>query len=109
MGKADYFRLGYWNARCDRCGAKRKGSELRKQWNGWMVCPEHWEPRHPQDFVRAVKENPTPEFVRNPPDVFVEDVCTLAGRSAVAGRAIVGCSIVGYEPPIDDWFNDPRT
>lgn len=94
MGNADYLRLGDWNARCDRCGRKRKGSELRKQWNGWIVCPEHWEPRHPQEFVRAVKENPTPPFVRNPTDVFAK-YCTLEGRTGVAGYAVAGCAIVG--------------
>lgn len=94
MGNADYLRLGDWNARCDRCGRKRKGSELRKQWNGWIVCPEHWEPRHPQEFVRAIKENPTPPFVRNPTDIFTT-YCTLEGRSAAAGYAVAGCAISG--------------
>lgn len=65
---ADYLRLGDWNIRCDRCGRKLKGSEARTTWQGLKVCPEHWEPRHPQDFVRAVHEDPTPEFVRDPPD-----------------------------------------
>jgi hypothetical protein len=64
MGRADYLKLGSWNVCCDRCGRKRKGDELKKTWDGLWVCPEHWEPRHPQDFVRAVRENPTPPFIR---------------------------------------------
>lgn len=71
MGSADYLALGDWNVRCDRCGAKFKGSQLRKTWEGYMCCSRCWEPRHPQDFVRAVVEHPTPPYVRNPPDVFL--------------------------------------
>jgi hypothetical protein len=68
---ADELRLGDWNIRCDRCGKKMKGSEARRTWEGYYVCAADWEPRHPQDFVKGVRENPTPPFVRNPPDVFV--------------------------------------
>jgi hypothetical protein len=64
MGRVDYLKLGSWNACCDRCGRNRKGDELKKTWDGLWVCAEHWEPRHPQDFVRAVRENPTPPFIR---------------------------------------------
>lgn len=53
-----FFVSGDWNAVCFRCGAKKKASELRRQWQGYMVCPEHWEPRHPQDFVKSVPDNP---------------------------------------------------
>lgn len=52
------FEPGDWNAVCRRCGAQKKASTLRRQWQGYYVCPEHWEPRHPQDFVRAVPDNP---------------------------------------------------
>jgi hypothetical protein len=68
---ADELRLGDWNIRCDRCGKKMKGSEARRTWEGYYVCQADWEPRHPQDFVRAVPENPTPAFIRNPPDVYL--------------------------------------
>lgn len=77
MGQADYLRLGDWNARCDRCGKKVKGSELRQMWNGLQVCAEHWEPRQPQDFVRSIQEHPTPPFVRNPPDTVIPIVEAL--------------------------------
>jgi hypothetical protein len=44
---------------CDRSGVKaRKGGPgLRETWDGLMVLPQHWEPRHPQDFVRAKQYN----------------------------------------------------
>jgi len=48
--------LGDYNAECDRCRFKYKASELKKEWTGLMVCVHCWEPRHPQDFIRGVKE-----------------------------------------------------
>lgn len=53
MGRADYLRLGDWNAACFACGFKFKASELRRQWQGFYTCRSCWEPRQPQDFVRA--------------------------------------------------------
>lgn len=89
MGSADYYKPGDWNIRCDRCGKKMKGSEARETWNHLFVCGPCWEPRHPQDFVRARTENPTPPFVRCPPDVDL-------------GHP------VGIVAETDDWPNDDQ-
>jgi hypothetical protein len=59
-----YYQQGQWNADCDQCGVKFKSSQLRKQWNGLYTCPKCWEPRQPQDFVRAVKDGSPPAYVR---------------------------------------------
>lgn len=56
MGSKDYFLGGSWNARCDICDFKFKAHELRKRWDGLMVCAKDWEPRQPQDFVRGVRD-----------------------------------------------------
>lgn len=45
-------KLGDWNAICDVCGFKKKASELRKRWDGLMVCEDDWETRHPSDLYR---------------------------------------------------------
>lgn len=71
MGTADYLDVGNWNILCDRCGHKMKGSEAVRTWQGYYVHQKCWEPRHPQDFVKSVQENPVPPFVRNPADIFV--------------------------------------
>lgn len=57
MGRADHLLLGDWNVLCFQCGFKRKASMMEKNWQGYYVCPEHNEPRQPQDFVRAVPDN----------------------------------------------------
>ena len=58
---------------CDRCGFKKRLSELRKEWNGLMVCKEDWEPRHPQDYlVRGRKDDQSvPNARPRQPDVFL--------------------------------------
>lgn len=67
MGRADYLALGDWNVQCYQCGRKRKASMLKKHWQGFWVCPEHWEPRHPQDFVRNTTDNMTPPWSQPQP------------------------------------------
>lgn len=72
MGRADYYKLGDYNAVCYECGRKFKASTLKLHWQGYYVCPEHWEPRQPQDFVRAQPDLQTPPWTQpRPADVFV--------------------------------------
>ncbi len=97
-GSADYLAVGDWNALCDRCGHKFKGSMLRETWQGYKVCQRCWEPRQPQDFVRAIAENPTPPFVRNPADVFIA-ICSPNGRTAICDFAVCDCCICDYQDP----------
>jgi hypothetical protein len=44
---------GEWKVICDVCGRRFLSSDLRKRWDGMMVCSRDWETRQPQDFVRA--------------------------------------------------------
>ena len=80
---------------CQSCGLEVLASKLRRRWDGLLVCPDDWEPRHPQEFVRGTTDkiaatgNVSPE----PPDVFVTGICTT--RSAKAGCAVAGCAIAG--------------
>ena len=49
----NYFASGQHNFICDVCGKKLKSGEGRKRWDGFYVCKDDFEQRHPQDFVRA--------------------------------------------------------
>lgn len=62
MGRADYYKPGSWNTVCYQCGFKRKGDEMMKYWQGYYVCPEHWEARQPQDFARGIPDVQTPPW-----------------------------------------------
>ena len=71
MSNADYLALGTWNAACFECGKKFKAEELRRHWQGYYVCKQHWEARQPQDFVRSTPDVQTPPWVQPmPEDVF---------------------------------------
>jgi hypothetical protein len=52
-----YLKLGDWNAVCQVCGFRFKGTELRKRWDGVLVCAEDFETRHPSDFLRVPRED----------------------------------------------------
>lgn len=69
-----YYEHGSHNVQCDRSGLKVKRSECRMQWDGLLVRKEDWEPRHPQDFVRAKADNQTVRDARpEATDYFLSD------------------------------------
>jgi hypothetical protein len=76
------------------CGRKRKASELVKNWQGQYRCPEHNEPRQPQDFVKGVVDIQTVPWEQPQTDIDIM-FCTINGRSARAGLAVSGCMIAG--------------
>lgn len=58
------FVEGAWNAVCDRCGKRLKSFQLRKEWTGLRVCATCYEPRHPQDFLKAKVDRQAPAWTR---------------------------------------------
>lgn len=103
MGRADFWQPGDWNATCSMCGRKRKASTMVKNWQGMYRCPEHNEPRHPQDFVRSVADIQTPPWAQPPTDT-EELFCSLNGQSAIPGVGIPGCMIPGnsvFDPTLE--------
>jgi hypothetical protein len=65
---------GQWNVLCPVCGFKRKSSEMKLRWDGLYVCPEDWEIRHPQDFLRISSDDTSVPFSygNGEPDTFIE-------------------------------------
>jgi hypothetical protein len=100
MGRADYLELGDWNALCYECGRKRKASTLVRHWQGYYVCPEHWEPRQTQDFVRAVPDIQTPPWAQPPPAWNFRLWCSPNGSTAIIDYAVVDCVVVEYLHPL---------
>ena len=101
----NYFKSGAWNVICDVCGQKKKNSDVRKRWDGLMVCTDDWESRHVADFIKVKAEK---NNVRDPrhevDDQFVDvnyintgdsPVCTPLGKSSVSGVAVSGCMVSG--------------
>lgn len=85
----DSYRAGDNYAICDECGFKYRRSELRKRWDGLLVCRKDWEPRHPQELVHSVRERSRVRGAR--PETFhylVSDDCSSAtGWTIGAGWA----------------------
>lgn len=71
MARRNTWRSGKWKAVCDECGREYYNTELRMRWDKLMVCRDDYEVRHPQDFLRGVRESPIPWSRPEPADVFV--------------------------------------
>ena len=68
----NYFSSGQWNFYCDVCGRKLKSGEGRKRWDGYMVCSDDYETRHPQDFLRTKPDRQSVPWSRpKTPDIFI--------------------------------------
>jgi len=66
-------RQWYWRAICDVCGFKLWSYQLRKRWDGLMVCHLDWETRHPQDLIKPPREDTHVPWTRpEQQDVFIE-------------------------------------
>jgi len=48
---------------CDRCGFEVAYLSLLKEWTGFKVCKECWEPKHPQLKPRGAFD---PQTLREP-------------------------------------------
>ena len=62
--KKNHFISGEWNVTCDVCSRKIKAHEAKQRWDGFIVCPDDFENRHPQDFVKAQTDKITVPFTR---------------------------------------------
>ena len=89
-----YRPMNHWVS-CDSCGFDIRASDIRETWDNRLVCPADWEPRHPQEFVRAKKDTIAARHpVRpEPAPIYIDDGCD--GTTSVAGAAIAGDSVSG--------------
>ena len=67
----NYFISGEWNLICDVCSIKYKAGKAKHRWDGFIVCPNCYEQRHPQDFVLAKQDKITVPYIRPPNDTFI--------------------------------------
>jgi hypothetical protein len=67
----EYIPGDHWLV-CDSCGLDYRRSVMRLRWDNMMVCPKDFEPRHPQEFVRGIKEKIAVDIARpDSPPVFI--------------------------------------
>ena len=101
MGYANssFYKPGRWNAICDVCGFQFKSDEMKKRWDGLMVCKEDFEHDHPQKFLRVREDSSSVPWVRDKPADQFTSLCYIWGSSAFAGLAEAGCSRAGDDVP----------
>jgi len=105
MGQQNEYIPGDWNATCSMCGRKKKASQMVKNWQGMYRCREHNEERHPQDFVRGIKEVIGVPWAQPPSDIEIL-FCDIEGQSAVPDYAIPDCSIPDRTNPFPEFAPD---
>lgn len=59
------YKSGDWLAVCDVCKFQFYASELKKRWDGYLVCKKDYEARHPMDFLKVKAETAFPSFIRD--------------------------------------------
>lgn len=66
-----------------------------------MVCPNDWEARHPQDFLRAVPDHQAVPWARpETPDVFTGPACPYPTFFGMADVGTADCARAGLETPV---------
>lgn len=63
------YTPGDWHVICDVCGKKTPASEIKRRWDGMLVCKNDYEHRHPQDFLKAKTDKISVPFSRPRPAV----------------------------------------
>lgn len=102
-----YYKQGSYNAICDVCGQKFKMFQLKKRWDGLVVCKDDFEHDHPQKYIR-VKESglPVKEPRPRPSDVFVEEAyCTFLTSVGMADHGVADCARADLAVNHGDYFN----
>lgn len=101
----NYFKHGSWNVICDVCGVRYKSNEVRKRWDGLIVCQQDWEPDHPQKYLRVQSDPKQVPFIRTEPeDVFI-DVCTPWTSAGMADFGTADCMRAGQQVSIELLIN----
>lgn len=83
----NYYKPGCWNVVCSVCGVQFKSDEIKKRWDGALVCKDDWEPRHILDFIKPKPERAgVPYAAPEPADTFV----TVFYYGLMFGQADIG-------------------
>jgi hypothetical protein len=62
---------------CDYCGQRYKYNTLRKNWRGFMVCPDDYEPKEPQ--LEPLRYRADSIALRDPRPDRIEPVSVFVG------------------------------
>jgi hypothetical protein len=84
------YRPGSFYRNDDRTGFKTPAENTVKEWTGRIVRNKSYEPRHPQDFVRGVRDDQSvPDARPRPAPLFTGPSTYLITTPSVAGSSIL--------------------
>jgi hypothetical protein len=85
----DTYQKGNWWVICDMCGDKVRIRDTRFNDDGYLVCyPDCWEPKHPQELVRAVPDKQTVPIARPDSELTMYST-TLSSDATIHASTIV--------------------
>lgn len=84
---------GTWKAVCDSCGFEFPSDELRHRWDGFMVCKDDYETKHPQLDIRIKPERVAPPWTRPAGEPIFIHFCDVISSSCYAGLATADCAL----------------
>ena len=95
MSYTPRYDKGNWKAICDVCGRLYKATTLQKRWDGLMCCPEDWEIRQPQDFVKGQADHQIAPWLRDESSDSFVYFCDIYNSTGYCGTGVAGCSVTG--------------
>lgn len=98
MSRGWSYKSGDWWVTCGVCGKQTRASKIKKRWDGFLVCPEDYETRHPQDLIKHRAEKTSVPFSREEPtdtfttvnytDIYEQGTTYSIGDSVIYGQEI---------------------
>lgn len=104
---AGWKKTDHWVV-CDVCGCDIRNTDARRRWDNLVTCPDDWEPRHEQDFVRGKADKIAPNGFIRPPTTDQFRDRTYATNTSFVPTTTFGAQIDGtvYVAPIANTVPD---
>lgn len=84
MSKFFKYKSGDPWCNCDICGFTYRNSQLKENHNGYHVCSECYESRHPQEYLRTEPDNIMPGCGEDT-DEFLDEPFDTSYRTQIPG------------------------
>ena len=82
---------GEWQAACQVCGWVFPSGDIKRRWDGLLVCKQDYETRHPQDMIKVRGERHFPSFISPEPSEIYQGVCSIVTSSSYADLGTADC------------------
>jgi hypothetical protein len=92
---------GNWKVMCHVCGFYYPSGEIKKRWDGLLVCPDDYETRHPQTLRGPHRTEKPPPFISKDTDDSFTGVCDYFGSMGLSGYGTSGCARTSTYSDVD--------